>query len=97
MARWGTTHKPRLSVEIPACSQFTRALSCTGAAERTLQKFVVAKAKKARSPDELAAELHALGFPAGDTTDVFAQQLLARMPRAQSSNVRHCPVQQPSF
>ena len=61
---------------------------CAGAAERTLQKFVVAKARKARLPDELAAELHTLGFPSGDVTGAFAAQLLARMPRAQTSNVR---------
>lgn len=59
-------------------------------AQGTLRSFVLAKAKKAKSAEDLLSGLQSLGqgFPSGPETATFAQQLFAQTPRAQQANVR---------
>jgi hypothetical protein len=64
-----------------------RLLCGAGASERTIQKFVIAQAKRAASSDALAAALRAGGFPEGSKTSEFATQLLARVPKPQVTRV----------
>ena len=61
-------------------------------AQGTLRSFVLAKAKKAKSTEDLLSGLQSLGqgFPSGPETADFAQQLFARAPRPQQANVRTC-------
>jgi hypothetical protein len=59
-----------------------------GASERTIQKFVIAQAKRASNVDALATALQATGFPEGSKTSEFAAQLLSRVPKPQAARVR---------
>ncbi|CAD7699242.1 unnamed protein product [Ostreobium quekettii] len=52
-----------------------------GYSESSVAGFIVAVAKKAAGPDELAASLRQQGLPATPGTAQFAQELIARLPR----------------
>ncbi|KAF6261560.1 putative ATP-dependent RNA helicase [Scenedesmus sp. NREL 46B-D3] len=55
--------------------------SLVGFSDRTVADFVLASAKKAKDPSSLLKSLEAFGVPASSSGQVFAEGVLARLPR----------------